>query len=231
MYNAEHHNYSTVRLSDLVTHFSTIIQKQTSLPGFLNGGRFILTHDSYNYGLGGTIKEHNDGFDTLISAVNVTSATPVGIMEFAQTEYASSLQFISDIFIKRIVDALTSHDAASATMFGDYVTKQIIAHYQANEFMTQVYSDTSAYDAKTNTGVQNWIATAPMFGLSKKVQPYVLHSGNIIEVKHHDGHRSTINFSAAEQDHISRLVVSVADPRTEFGKRGKISNAAAPAIS
>lgn len=229
MYNAEHHNYSTVRLSDLVTHFSTIIQKQASLPGFLNGGRFILTHDSYNYGLGGTIKEHNDGFDTLISAVNVTSATPVGIMEFAQTEYASSLQFISDIFIKHVVDALTSHDAASVTMFGDYVTNRIIAHYQANEFMTQVYSDTSAYDAATDVGVKNWIATAPMFGLSHKVQPYVLHSGNIIEVKHHDGHRSTINFSAAEQDHISRLIVGTADSRTEFGKRGKISNAAAPA--
>lgn len=228
LYNAEHSNYSTVRLSDLVTHFTTIIQRQSSLPGFLNGGRFILTHDAYNYGLGGTIKEHNDGFDTLISAVNVTNATPVGIIEFAQSEYASSLQSINDIFLKNIVDALEAHDLASVTAFGDYVTKQIIARYQANEFSTQVYSDTSAYDAATGRGVRHWIATAPMFNLSKKMQPYLIHSGAAVEVRHHDGHRSSVNFSAAEQDHISRLIVNREDNRVGINKRGKISNVVPP---
>ncbi len=231
MYNSEHLNRSTVRLSDLVTHFNTILNKQASLPGFLNGGRFVLTHDSYNYGLGGTIKEHNDSFDTLISAVNVSNTTPVGVIEFAQNEYASSLQFISDLFSKHIVDALSAYDLASITTFEQYVTNRIIAQYQGNEFMSQVYSDTSAYDEVTGVGVKNWISTAPMFGLTEKVRPYVLYSGNVIEVKHHDGHRSTINFSAAEQDHLSRLIVNTADTRTEIGTRGTISSHQPPATA
>ena len=228
MYNAEHLNRSTIRLSDLVTHFNTILSKQPSIPGFLNGGRFVLTHDSYNYGLGGTIKEHNDGFDTLISAINVSNTTPIGVIEFAQNEYASSLQFVSDLFSKHIVDALNAYDLQSVTAFEQYVTKQIIAKYQSNEFMTQVYSDTSAYDETTGVGVKNWISTTPMFGLSEKVRPYVLHSGDIIEVKHHDGHRSTINFSSAEQDHLSRLIINAIDTRTELGKRGIIGSTTPP---
>ena len=229
MYNPEHHNRDRVRLSDLVTHFSTIIQQQPQIPGFLNGGRFTLTHDDYNYGVGGTVKEHNDGFDTLIAAVNVSSVTPVGVIEFAQSEYASSLQFVCDLFGKQIVTVLSTHDLASITTFEQYVTSQIVGRYQANEFMTQVYSDTSAYDATTDTGVKSWIATAPMFGLAKKTQPYISRSGDIIEIRHHDGHRSVVNFSIAEQDHISRLIVNVDDSRTEYGKLGVISNAIPPA--
>lgn len=229
MFNPEHHNRDRVKLSDLVTHFSTILQLQPQIPGFLNGGRFTLSHDDYNYGVGGTVKEHNDGFDTLIAAVNVSSVTPVGVIEFAQSEYASSLQFVCDLFGKQIVTVLSTHDLASITAFEQYVTSQIVGRYQANEFMTQVYSDTSAYDASTDTGIKSWIATAPMFGLAKKTQPYISRSGDVIEIRHHDGHRSVVNFSIAEQDHISRLIVAVDDPRTEYGKLGVISNSAPPA--
>lgn len=227
--NPQHNNRSNVTLSELVTHFSSILSGQPKIPGFLGGGLFTLTHDDYNYGVGGTIKEHNGSFDTLISAVNVSSVSPIGVIEFAQNEYASSLLFVRDLFSKAVVDLVSSHAPAALADLSGYVTSGVISRYQQNEFMTQVYNDTSAYDASTGVGVQNWIATAPMFGLSASFDPHVVINGGNVELFHHDGHRSRVEFSAAEEDRFARLIIGTIDGRTSLGKLGVVSASAPPA--
>jgi len=52
-YNVDHRNHDKIKFSELVTHFTSILTEQPVIPGFLNGGRFALTQDNYNYGLDG----------------------------------------------------------------------------------------------------------------------------------------------------------------------------------
>lgn len=230
MFNPEHQNRSRIDLTELITHLTSIVNNQVTLPGFLGGGRFTLTNDEYNYGVGGTIKEHNDSFDTLISAVNVNNATPVGIIEFAQNEYAFNLQFVRDLYYKEAVSLLTSGQVNSVVNIKQFMIDSIISKYEQNEFVAQIYSDTSAYDAATDTGVKSWVSTAPMFGLGFKYRPYLTHHANgMVELMHHDGHRSQITLTGAEEDRLSRLITNIPDNRTDLGKIGIVSPSNPPA--
>lgn len=59
-YNVSHENYTEVKLTEIFRHFKSIIDLQEQ-PGLFNktAGLFFLD-DQINYGIGGTIKEHND---------------------------------------------------------------------------------------------------------------------------------------------------------------------------
>lgn len=228
-YNVEHRNYSNVKWSELVTHFTSILDQQVSLPGFLSGGRFALTQDSYNYGLGGTIRDHNDSFDTLISAVNVNNVTPVGVIEFAQNEYATGLLTIRGMFSNAIIELFSKVSPESLTNFVGEIVDGVVKRYETNEFFNQLYGDTSAYNATTNKGIKNWIATSPMFGLSQLYVPHIVDGGTFLELFHHDGHRSPVVFTAPEEDKYSRSIINQLDARTEHGKLGVLSSSAPPA--
>jgi len=221
MYNSEHKNYKDITYSQLVTHFSSIINAQPAVPGLPGNGAFTLLQSNYDYGLGGTIKEHNDSFDTLISAVNVTNVSPIGVIEFAAREYANSLLTLRDSFNKLLPSMLTTVTSSSLIDLTSYVADALIDNYENNDYTAQLYGDTSAYDPVTKKGVRNWIATAPMFGLTPLYRPHLNVDGNFVEVFNHDGHRTNISFSAAEQDRVARLVINATDNRTLNGKFGK----------
>jgi len=204
--NPEHMNHKQVLYSQLITHLTTIVAQQDRIPGLTNNGIFTILQQDYNYGAGGTIKEHNDAFDTLISAVNVTEVTPVGVIEFAQQQYASNMVVVRDAFTSNIVDALIEYSGYNFDSIKTKLTELCITSFANNDFVAKVYGDTSAYDETTKRGMPNWIATAPMFGLADKVKPHVVKTSKYAILTHHDGHKSYISFTAAEQDRLSRVL-------------------------
>lgn len=227
-YNPEHHNRKIVQYSQLLTHFRTIIETQPKIAGLLGGGVYTLAQDAYNYGLGGTIKEYNDSYDTLISAVNVTNVTPLGVIDFASQEYAAAILTIRDLFSKSITETFTQYTQQAMIDLASVVTKEIIARYETNDFTAEIYADTSAFDSTSNVGIRNWISTAPMFGLTAKYYPHVITDGEFVQLVHHDGHRSTVEYTAAEQDRLSRLLCKTPDSRVPSATFGKVSSSVPP---
>lgn len=228
MFNPEHHNKQTITYTQLITHYSSILAAQPSIPGLLGGGVYTLTQDEIDYGLGGTIKEHNDSFDTLISAVNVTNTTPNGVVEFASHQYAAALTTVRELFNKHAPTIASQYSRAALAEASSFVAQSIITEYENNDFAAQVYGDTSAYDVTTGKGVQNWPATTPMFGLATKFQPHLTISGTTVQLLHHDGHRSTIAFTPGEQDRLAKAVCNQPDSRGAMGKLGLIKPTAPP---
>jgi hypothetical protein len=205
--NPEHENHKQILYSQLITHLSSIVSKQDAVPGLANRGIFTMTQKDYNFGLGGTIKEHNDAFDTLISAVNVTETTPVGVIEFAQKQYENSLVFLRDIFNASLIDNLIQYSGYSVEEMKHRIAQACITDYQNNDAPAKLYNDSTAYNHTTQLGMKNWIATAPMFGLAPATRPHVVTSDTACMIMHHDGHRSTVSYSAAEQDRLCRILV------------------------
>ena len=228
MYNSEHANHKEVKYSQLITHFRTILDQQPKIPGLQGGGIYTLSQEQFNYGIGGTIKEHNDAFDTLISAVNVTNVTPLGIIDFAATEYDSCIIRTRDIFNRHIVDLMSAYGRETFYDPASTISEAIIGLYELNDHTAQLYSDSHSYDATTDTGIKHWISTIPMFGLGPKYRPHISVDGTSAHVFHHDGHRSTITFSQAEHDRFARALCTTPDNRVTNGTLGIISSNALP---
>lgn len=228
MYNSEHANREEVSYTQLVTHLRSIIDGQPKIPGLQGGGIYTLTQSEFNYGIGGTIKDHNDSFDTLISAVNVNNVTPIGVIEFASREYTTCLLRVRETFNKSIVESLSDYSKESIANLSEQVSEQVINAYELNDFASSIYGDTLAYDPVTGKGVKNWISTIPMFGLGPKVQPHIAVEGSVTHVLHHDGHRSTLTYTVAEIDRLSRQLCNTSDARVTNGKLGVISSTTPP---
>lgn len=228
-FNPEHRNHKLIKFSELITHFRGILAAQPKLPGLLAGGIYSLTQDAYNYGLGGTIKEHNDSYDTLISAVNVTNTTPLGVIDFAQDEYASNLLFIRDAFVKAVPQLFTNYTKPALINIGDFVADTVITAYEDNDFSAQIYGDTTAFDELTGLGVRNFISTIPMFGLGPRFRPNLIVNGSFVQLFHHDGHRSNIEFTPGQMDSLSRVIIRQPDTRISGGTFGKTGSAVSPA--
>lgn len=228
-FNPDHKNNKSVKFSQLLPHFRSIIENQTKSVGLISGGVYTKQQSEYNYGIGGTIKEMNGAFDTLVSATNVTNVTPVGVIEYAAAEYSSNIRFIRDLFNRSIVDLFGTYVVDGTGSFSYYVTNNIIADYEKNDYTTSIYADTSAYDEMTKEGVKNWIATAPMFGLAPVNKPYLLNDGQFVQIVHHDGHRTNINYTLSEEDTIARKIISLADPRLDNQKLGALGPSSPPA--
>lgn len=227
-YNPEHANHKEVKYSQLITHFSSIIQSQPDIPGLQSGGVYTLSQDEFDYGVGGTIKEHNNGFDTLISAVNVNNVTPLGILDFAAQEYASSIMRIRDIFNDAAVDTFSRYDRETFVDFTGTISNDVISTYESNDFTAHVYGDSSSYDAAAGKGIKNWIATIPMLGLGPKYRPHMNVDGSNVYLFHHDGHRSQVYYSPAEQDRFARAICNTIDVRSSVSKLGVISASSYP---
>lgn len=228
-FNPEHENHKELKYTQLITHLRTILLGQPKIPGLQGGGVFTLTQDQMNYSVGGTIKEHNGGFDTLISAVNVTSATPLSVIEFAAQQYESNLLTIRDAFSRNVVKLLTSTSQQSLVDPTKFISNTVIGTYESNDFATYVYSDTHAFDPETNKGVRNWISTLPMFGLAQLYRPHMSVDDNgVVHLLHHDGHRSVAYYTNAELDRYARAICAAEDTRGTDATFGKVSSAQPP---
>ena len=204
-FNIKHENRESVSLTETFQHFSSITNSQTvpGIDGTIFNNSYFLD-GSPNYGLGGRIKEHNNGFDILASSMFINNVNPLDLIDFARSQYNSAqnniLSIIEDRFVELLTAPLDSNDlgivnVSQLTDFISYTTKD---DYDKNDRLDQWFGDSSTFNPVTNVGVKNWIATAPFFGLQSKTFPYITNDNNgFIQLVHHDGHRKIISVTPA----------------------------------
>ena len=196
-YNINHELRTDINLSQCLTHFNTIILAQ-KVPGVLNSTNVNQIHlsDNINYGLGGTIKEHNNGMDLSISSVLVNNVNPLQLIQFAHDQYLNGYNFIQEEYIKNVVSSLINQTSyGSLAAFQTYLNNVLINAYESNEKFDEWFGDSTTYNPSTDIGIQNWIATLPFLGLAPKKVCYTLFDQNLNlnAVSCHDGHIQDIN--------------------------------------
>lgn len=228
-FNNLHENRKDITLKGLFTHFKSIIDSQPHIPSMASPPTEafrILNTAEVNFGLGGHIKEFNDGFDTLLSSIFVNNVEPRQLIAFANEQYIGVIRQIRDYFIKESVTLLAEN---SDDMFNDLdntIANRIINQYGNNAYLDSIYGDSSTYDQKTNTGIQNIIATLPYLRFISKRVPYKLVdlSLGINGIRHHEGHFSNHNIPEVTIDSIYRTLIDTNDNYPyELLKIGKLS--------
>ncbi len=194
--NPEHKNKQYINFSGLYPHFKSIIDHQQGIAGLPNRGIQAYVQDEYEFGLGGTIKEFNDSFDTLISAVNVDNVTPIQVIEFAQRQYQYSLQLLKDILFYEVFDVFSNNTNNNINSLTNDIVKRVLSIFEQNDNNSKIFNDTTAF--KNGVGVRNMIATAAILGLADRTQPSYKIYNNEILLKHHDGHISHNTLSTQE---------------------------------
>ena len=187
-YNVHHENRKEISLLYLTSHFSTIISEQSIVPGFSNTyGNTYHINTTPNFGLGGTIREYNDGLDLLLSSVFLDTSTTRKVISFAKNQYSSSIKSLTEFLVKDLVVSLSNTDPKTVEALYDIIIKETISKYELNDNNGLLYRDSPSHDG-TN-GVKNWIATSPMFSFSDKMKPFILDAEQNL-IRHHDGHVS-----------------------------------------
>ena len=197
-FNPMHENRAQVKYSDIYTHYNSIVTEQvppTDFP-FVTQDSFRLLFEM-NYGLGGTIREYNDSYDTFLSAIYDNTSNPQAIIEFAASQYVNLLDSIKELFLKNITSYLINTSPIFVTDLEISIISSLIDAYEANEFTNIVYGDTTAYDPTTNIGMKNWIATIPVMNLNYRQVPFRLVDPDLDldKLRHHDGHLATYTIS------------------------------------
>lgn len=208
-HNLQHENRRTLSTIDLFQHFKSIVESQENPPGFTgdskNRWRVI---DQHNLGLGGSINEFNDGFDTFISSTFITDVTMVTLLQFIRNRYDNQLNLIKQSFESMIDELLSVDTIEGITFFQNYVNEALINQYENNARRDVIFGDSTTYNNSTKKGVRGWVPTLPFIGLLEKSIPKLLVDPNInlTEIRHHDGHTSTPRFDNARR---SRMVANV----------------------
>lgn len=210
-YNVKHQNRKDMKLTEMFRHFSTIINSQKTQGIFNDSMNLFYLDDNVNYGLGGTIKEHNDGFDTLLSSTFVNNVNPVKLMQFAHDQYVFQQQSIKELIRNNPETLFNDVTVDNVTDLSTILAEEVKDRFEKNDRFDQWFGDSTTFVEATNLGVKNWIATAPFFGMAEKTTPYIVNdeSMDIIELVHHDGHRARINLEKAELEVIFKQILSL----------------------
>lgn len=225
-YNVSHWDYQYVSTRDLLSHFQSIVGAQPLFPGF-NGQPSanwnLIAYTDINWGLGGTIHEYDNSFDTFLSAEYTNVVTPSSLFNFAQSEYENIIVTLGQLFQRNAVSLLTQTD--TTTILTPQVTAAnfCILAYEENEAANLVYGDSTTFTQANVTstgttpakGIQNWIATLPYFGIVPKVVPVLDYDPDrhINAVLHHDGHRASYSVPTITMNGLQTQIANTIDPR------------------
>lgn len=229
-YNPEHLNQQIVTSANLLGHFQSIVDGQPPVPGITGATRsnfeLMLTP---NYGIGGTIREHNYSFDTSISSLFINTVTVPELIQFARDQYEGLLNEIRTLFFKNVLPVMTSLTPATLVDPGAALTSLVVSLFEENDFYGVIYGDSTTYNQTTKIGILNWIATLPYLRLVHKVVPQlnedtligaVGSSTSLISLLHHDGHRSKLEFPSGLQNQLVADIVATPDSRSTLGTLG-----------
>ena len=221
IFNPSHENRRYVSYRDIFTHFLTIIQSQPVIPGFNKNIEYmfhLLPIEDINFGLGGTIKEYNFGFDTLLSSIFVNEVTPRGVIDFAHNRYETLLNNLIELYKNNSLTALTNTSYKSLNSQSEYITNYITDLFEQNDFNNLLFGDSTTYSEKNNTGIRNWIATIPYVKTKRAEQPLLLNDKklNINEIKHHDSHSTNYIISDNILHNIAVNLSYAKDMRAEY---------------
>lgn len=200
-YNVHHENRSAIKFSEFYGHFRSIINAQTVAGINTKDVQSYHLDDNINYGVGGTIKEHNGGFDTLISAMFLDGTSPVDVLQFAHDQYESQTNWIKEC-VRRNLSSLLVSDTATNTLLAAQIGATILSNVENNPKFNQWFGDSTS-------NVKGWVASLAYLGLTQAVQPYVVKDDTlgISEIVHHTGHRSDVRFNRAEKDLLLKALV------------------------
>jgi hypothetical protein len=200
-YNVHHENRETVKFSEMFRHFKTIIDAQEVSGMFTKDGQAYHLDDNINFGAGGTIKEHNGGFDMLTSAMFLDNTSPVDVIRFAHEQYASHLHWLHERLRNDIVNLLNSEAPNVSTMV-DAAAASIVAAFESSDRLDLLFGDSTS-------AVKNWVASPCYLGLMRAVRPHVIRDDTlgILEVVHHTGQRSEIKINSAEKQLLLRSLI------------------------
>lgn len=236
-HNHMHENRQIISSRELLTHFTSIVNNQNKIPGFIgrSSDMFrLISSDETNYGAGGTIKEHDEGFDNFLSSLFVNDVTPVSLIEFANQQYENQLNSMLEFFRNNAVDLLSDTSSESFENLSGSIIKQSIDAFEQNTREAFIYGDTTSFtenSGQPDTGIRNWIATLPRFDIVEKVRPAKIRdvSRGVNDIIHHDGHRFTYELEPAIIQTIGNSIVNAPDPRTNGADTfGRTSNTQPP---
>lgn len=212
-YNIDHKNYNEVNLTQIYRHFKSIIDVQEQPGMFSTTGNLFFLDDEINYGIGGTIKEHNESFDTLVSSIFVNNGNPVRVIDFAKAQYDSQIRYVKDRFYQSAATLFDNDDVVSIEELRADVISEIIGLVENNGKYDQWFGDSTSYNSTTNVGLRNWIASLPQFGITKATKPSLIADSTLglYVVTGHDGRQIDVAFSPAlRQQLLTRVTKNTA---------------------
>lgn len=233
-YNVSHQNYLYVSTRDLLTHFQSIVDAQPPYMGFVGDPSTnwnLIPYTQINYGLGGTIHEYDNSFDTFLSAEFINTVTPPSLFEFAQSEYENILVTMGQLFQRNAVAYLTSIDTATILNPGNTIANAVVLAYEENEAANLIYGDSTTFQQATTTtpasGIQNFIATLPYFGILPKTVPHanIDTKRGINDIYAHDGHREKFSISQITINGLQAQIVTTVDTRSNLLPPEKLGRA------
>ena len=211
-YNPMHALNTTITFTQLYTHYNTIIKNQNPPTGFdfVAPGSICKLLPHINYGVGGTIREHNGSYDNFLSSMVNDIFTPSSILSFAANQYDNCISTITDLYLRSVENILNIINAGVLTNTSNYIIDQIINTYAQNVSLNTIYGDSTAYNSSTAIGMPNWIATLPIFGLVTPQQPLFLQDSTlgINQLVHHDGHISDVTLNTNDRINIINAIIT-----------------------
>ena len=237
-FNNLHENRQIVTYRELLTHFNTIINAQPKIPGYA-GPRTSMFHmippEDVNYGLGGKIKEFNDGFDTFLSSIFVNNVSPLRLVEFARDQYDNLLNALRETYRRQLITLLTDTSDQSLADLSGYIADTIVTEYEQSDNTALVYGDSTTFtevNGVNDLGMRNWITTLPYFRLSQSTSPTYLvdDTQGINQILHHDGHLDQYTLPTSTIETVSRALALVPDPRVS-DTFGRVSSLLPPSTS
>ena len=209
-YNPQHQNRRIVSFRDTYRHFKSIADAQTSPGIYSNVTNLFHLDDRVNLGLGGTIKEHNDNYDLLISSMMVNNVNPINLIQFAHDQYESNFKVIEELFVDNFASIINDSSKKTLSDLNNAISLYLINKFETNSKTNQWFGDSTTYNNITNKGIRNWVATVPHFGLSELYEPHlnIDESLDILELVHHDGHRSQLRLSLTLMESLNKILTS-----------------------
>lgn len=179
-YNLAHENRESITLRGVFRHFNTIKIAQTDpdFRSFSEASNFHALPEA-NYGIGGTIKDHNDSLDILASFSLLNNTTIPEILRFANSVYRQQLNAATDFIFNNLYDLLQS---------GNPLGDAAIRFIENDKKFDSLFGDATTWDG--TRGIKGFIASAANLGLVQPVTPTILNVGDKILLRHHDGHVS-----------------------------------------
>lgn len=229
-FNVSHENKKILSSSQLLTHFKSIIDAQPIPTGFIQTKKYWRFITNPNYGLGGTIKEHNNSYDTFISSLFIKNNNTIEVIDFAQDRYERNINLIKNNYENSIVNSFTILENEYITNLEDTITKNLIENFEFNDNNNIIYGDSNTYNKVINDGIKGWIATLPFIRMKFKNLPLILDDDvrGIKEILHHDGHISSYNI---DDDLIYNIILKILSKQHPIsGLWGIINNIPPPTL-
>lgn len=197
-HNPSHENRRMVNSIELFEHIKTINQAQVTPSGFLPSKYNFRLVEDVNYGLGGTIHEHNGTFDLLTSALMVDDFTPIDVVDFARSAYDMAISWIVEHFTTNLPQLLMDKDPVTLGNLAKAASRKAITAYELNDNHNLVFGDSTTWE--DGKGIRGWPATLPFLGVVAPTKPVHLVDVklNINQIIHHDGHINSYTLDPAD---------------------------------